>query len=205
MFFNRSLDLRGKSYTFKFRDREGLIRQWNSKTSVTYLREFTTIAVIRLSHTEPKKGANFINAMMQVYRGQELKRKDDLADKTISYINRELGILDDTLSIYEAQLDRVKVQERTLNLDNVGSPVLSRLNNLENRQGQIIGATRSLQQNLDYLDDSTKWQEAFVPIMISENSLLINNLPDYEIQDSYSIRLRSTDQTGFALKTSFSF
>ncbi|WP_286755655.1 GumC family protein, partial [Roseivirga sp. UBA838] len=172
VFFERSVSLNGKSYTFKFREREDLVREWNSRLNVSFLREFTTIAVIRLNHSEPKKGANFINTLMEVYRSQELKRKNDLADKTISYINRELKVLDDTLAIYESMLDRVKVEERTLNLENVGDPILNRLTALERRKGELEGSIRSLEQNLLFLQDSTKWQDAFPPIMVSENQLL---------------------------------
>ena len=181
VFFDRSVSLNGKSYTFKFRDREGLIREWNNRLRVTYLREFTTIAVLALNHSEPKKGANFINTVMDVYRGQELQRKNDLADKTLSYINRELRILDDTLSIYESQLDRVKVEERTLNLENVGDPILNRLASLEQKKGELEGAIRSLQQNLLFLQDSSKWQDAFPPIMVTENQLLTKSFERLQI------------------------
>ena len=118
---------------------------------------------------------------MDVYRGQELQRKNDLADKTLSYINRELRILDDTLSIYESQLDRVKVEERTLNLENVGDPILNRLASLEQKKGELEGAIRSLQQNLLFLQDSSKWQDAFPPIMVTENQLLTKSFERLQI------------------------
>ena len=38
---------------------------------------------------------------------------------------------------------------------------------------------------------------------VSGDRLLINHLPDYEIQDSYSIRLRSTDEAGLTGDQSF--
>jgi|GEM_PF-2001996 len=185
IFFNRSVALNGKSYTFRFRDRESLVTEWNRRLNVTYLREFTTIAVLSLNHTEPRKGASFINAAMNAYRDQELDRKNAVADKTINYINRELSVLDDTLSIYENQLDRVKVQERTLTLDNIGDKVLNKLERLE--QERVIGnaSLSSLKENLQFLNDTAQYQKVFLPLTIAENRGLntyINRLQELLIQ-----------------------
>lgn len=171
-FTNSSINLEGREFYFTFRDIEYLVNQWNSRLNVTYLKEFTTIAVLTMTHSHPLKASTFLNQVMEVYKSKELERKNETADKTIAYIDRELKMLDDTLSIYESQMDAFKIENRVTNYDQVGDRVTGKLNRLELEKRMAEAGVRSLKENLKFLEDSTQYQEAYLPSTIENASSL---------------------------------
>jgi tyrosine-protein kinase Etk/Wzc len=133
--FNRSASLTGKEYYFIVRNPNRLVNEWNGKLKVTYLREFTSIAELTIESRDARKGADFLNKVMQVYQYKELERKNISADRSIQYIDREMQSLEDTLSIYASQLDQKKVDNRVIDFNQVGSDILERRTSLEVEEG----------------------------------------------------------------------
>lgn len=73
--FTRTANLEGEINYFQFRSEEGLLEEWEKKLEVTYLKAFTSIASLTLTHNQPHKAADFINEVMLVYMNSELEQK----------------------------------------------------------------------------------------------------------------------------------
>ena len=207
-------------------DRDGLSSEHVITLSVTDVNESPTdiqisqtifpdtaplsSVIAELSTTDPDSDDRFRYVLVSgpgsddnsVFRvaGNKLKLKQSLRDKQ------------DTYKIRLRTVDKYsKSFEKTFELALSYSPeqiILSSLSFDENlAENSEIAMLSSIDGNID--DEHTyeliagKGDTDNSAFTVSGDRLLINNLPDYEIQDSYSIRLRSTDQSGLAGDQSF--
>ena len=184
--FTSSRDLSGKVYNFTLRSRDKLIDEWSSRLRVTYQGEFTSIAALSLNYTNPRKGADFLNALMYAYMSQELDRKNQAAQKTINYVNTQMAALQDTLSIYASQLDDVKIENKVSSIDNVGSNIISEISKLEAQKRINELTVKNLQDNLRLLNQ----RDSIDQVSFSVSPSLQVELERYvsQLQEKYATR-----------------
>ncbi|MBO6763021.1 MAG: hypothetical protein JJ909_18855, partial [Roseivirga sp.] len=184
--FTSSRDLSGKVYNFTLRSRDKLIDEWSNRLRVTYQGEFTSIAALSLNYTNPRKGADFLNALMYAYMSQELDRKNQAAEKTINYVNSQMAALQDTLSIYASQMDEVKIENRVSAIDNVGSNIISEISKLEAQKRINELTVRNLEDNLRLLNQ----RDSIDQISFSVSPSLQAELDRYvsQLQEKYATR-----------------
>ena len=164
--FTRTANLEGEINYFQFRSEEGLLEEWENKLSVTYLKAFTSIASLTLTHTQPQKAADFLNEIMLAYMDSELDQKNSAIQKRIAYIDKEMKALDDTLRLYGGQLDRFKLTNRVTDFDQMGNNLINRINDLEVEKSLNHRAISSLIENLKYLQDTSLIDQVFNPVSL---------------------------------------
>ena len=166
LFWESSPNLNGREFYFVLRSEESLINEWNRRANATYLREFTSVARVSLETTVPRKGADYLNTLLDVYRGNELEKKNETAEKTIVYIDREMKALNDTLNAVASQLDQVRIDNKVLSFDDVGSNITKKINDLEVQKGLNQRAIDKLNENMAFLEDSTKFDQIVLPAVL---------------------------------------
>lgn len=114
-------------YIFMFPSLNGLANQYRGKLGVNPIDEDAT--VLALSSTGPvlQQEADYLNKLMELYIEQGLEQKRITADSTISFIDRQLAVTDDSLKLAEEELMRFRDKHRLVDISREGGIIQSRL------------------------------------------------------------------------------
>lgn len=162
--FNRTAELKGKSYEFVIRSKAGLLKEWVSRLEVSPKRESSSVASLSVTYTHAAKGADFLNAVMNAYMSEELDRKNKSAQRTIRYVNEQMSALSDTLNVYSRQLDEVSIENRVMAIDNIGNNLMAQISKLEAEKQVNELAIGMLKENLNLLNDQDNLDKVAIPV-----------------------------------------
>ena len=137
------------NYWFYFVSREDLAFQYKSKLSVAPIEQDASIVTLSVSGPNSNQEADYLNKLMDVYMRYGLENKNQTADSTIKFIERQLGIIQDSLSISEKQLESFRQNNRFIDISSQANYIQGRLELLETEKASL-----ELQfQYYEYLDE----------------------------------------------------
>jgi len=120
---------------FRFRNRQELIAEFSSKLAIQLIPN-TSVLNISVLSDNPLRDVDFLTAHAQSFLDDNLDKKNYEADKTIQFINDQLGIISDSLSRSESNLNSFKVANKMYGQNNT-SILTERMELLENQGKQI--------------------------------------------------------------------
>jgi len=91
----------------------------------------STVLGLTITSTNPRKGADYLDALMEVYLEMELEEKNRMARNTVEFIDRQISGISDSLSYFESNLESFRSDNRTYNIGQESSSVYQELTRLE--------------------------------------------------------------------------
>ena len=91
---------------------------------------------LSINSQHPQKGADYLNALMEVYLQIELEEKNRMARNTVEFIDRQISGVSDSLSFFETNLQSFRSGNKTYNIDMESSTVYQELTRLESELSQ---------------------------------------------------------------------
>lgn len=124
-----------------------LISKYTSEDMQVFpVHQMSSVLGISLNTSHPQKGADYLNALMEVYLEIELEEKNRLARNTVEFIDSQISGVSDTLSFYENNLQNFRSANKTINLSAESSTYFQEITNLEKELSQE-------KFNKDYFDN----------------------------------------------------
>ncbi len=125
-------DVLSGTVLIKLRDMRSLIDQYTSdELSITSADKTSSILSLTLETTQPQKGRDYLNTLMDVYLRQELNEKNNISRNTIEFIDSQLSGISDSLSFSEYRLQNFRKENRTNNLSLEGTAIFEELATME--------------------------------------------------------------------------
>ena len=118
-------------YYFYFATPAVLANSYRSRLAVAPIEEEATLVALTISGQVPEQQADYLNALMLVYRQQGLDWKNEAAEKTIMFIDNQLGFISDSLKNAEDDMEQFRQTNRFVDLTTEGNLVLQRLEKYE--------------------------------------------------------------------------
>ncbi len=122
---------RSNKYFFHTISPAALANQYRGKLSVAPIEEEATLVTLTVSGQVPEQEADYLNALMEAYIRQGLDWKNEAAQKTIEFIEEQLGFIDDSLTRAESAMENFRFNNRFVDLTVEGNLVLQRLERYE--------------------------------------------------------------------------
>jgi len=121
-------------YYFYFIRPAALANRYRARLSVAPVAEEATL--LNLSSTGPvrEQEADYLNCLVEEYNQWGLKIKNETADKTIEFIDKQIGFIADSLRKAELSLEKFRQSNRLVDLSREGTFIRTRLENLENER-----------------------------------------------------------------------
>ncbi|MCW3807602.1 GumC family protein [Plebeiibacterium marinum] len=110
-------------YYFYFRSHDWLTNTYRSNITVSPYKEGSSIIYISTTGTNTSKIISFLNALSKVYLEQSLERKNEIATRTISFIDTQLTQVSDSLRAAQEKL----MNFRRSNIFSAPSEITARL------------------------------------------------------------------------------
>lgn len=141
----------GKSnrYYFYFVSPSALANQYRGKLSIYPIEEEATLVTLSVNGSSPEQETDYLNKLMEEYLLQGLEVKNQTAEKTIEFIDGQIGSISDSLQKVENTLEDFRLSNRLVDLSQEGVSIQNRLERYENEQGTL----KFQKQYYEYLED----------------------------------------------------
>jgi len=159
-------------YYFYFVSPVGLANQYRGKLSVAPIEEEATLVTLSVSGFVPEQEVDFLNKLMEVYILQGLEIKNQTAEKTIEFIDGQIGTISDSLRIVENSLENFRLSNRLIDLSREGSFIQNRLENYENERSSLLLQKRYYEYLKDYVDSRNETGD-----IVSPGAMGVTNAP----------------------------
>ncbi len=119
-----------KKYYFYINNKANLAKQYKDNLKVEVYLERSTILWIWIQGKTAQKNIDFINTLAEFYIEDRLFEKNEIAEKTIDFIDMQLEGFTDSLRKSEDQLQYFK-QTNSINISDEGQSLLNQLQELD--------------------------------------------------------------------------
>ena len=135
-----------------------------------------TVIEISIKAQSLQKGTDIVNALMNVYSAQNLKRKNHIASITIDYLEKQLDEISDSLNQTEDNLQRFRSSNQLLNITEQATGISAQYMNLQNQLAELTTRKRYYDYVADYLLKNDNFSNMIVPASLGIQDQLLNTL-----------------------------
>ncbi|NVK51331.1 MAG: polysaccharide biosynthesis tyrosine autokinase [Flavobacteriaceae bacterium] len=183
---NTSGTEKGNSF-FIVRDRNYLVNVYSQGLFVELAQKNSSILDLSLLVRNRPKGEAYLNALMETYLELELQEKNEIANRTIDFIDSQVAGVADSLSSFENQLQNYRSSNQIFDLSTESSAVFDQLTDIERQIAEASLKRRYYQSLKNYLVREN-YNEIVVPsgLGIDDPYLngLIENLLEVQVERS---------------------
>ncbi|UJP64153.1 GumC family protein [Mongoliitalea daihaiensis] len=167
----------GETIVYILRNPVSLEERMSKSIAITLVNVMASVLEIRTTTTVVEKGRDYINALMESYLDYELREKNRNAENTLSFIEEQLGYLEDSLRKKERELQNFKVENRMINVSSEFNDILNRMNRLD-EQAQEMDFQMSYYNSIKrYMESKTKdYTQVIAPSVVGIPDPLLNGL-----------------------------
>lgn len=163
-------------YSFLFKDVITLTEEIKKEVEFKMVDKMATVIEIVYKSASPVKGKAIVNEIMNTYSQENLEYKNHNAQITISYIERQLDEISDSLKYAEDQLQHFRSSNQLLNFSDQTSLILVQNTELENQLAELETRQRYYDYVAEYLHNNNDFSNMIVPASMGISDQLLNNL-----------------------------
>ncbi len=126
-----------RKFKFKFNILENLAKRCSGSITVNPSSENSFVLIIKLIESNPIRLKNIINSLAQEYIRFDLKRKNEVALRTIQFIDNELSSIKLDLTSSESNLESYKINNRFLDLGKESENVFSSYYSIDEQKSSL--------------------------------------------------------------------
>jgi len=165
-------------YIFKFNRPETLANSYRSKLGIEPVNEEATLVTLSVSGPVTQQESDYLNKLMDVYIRQGLEYKNQTAEKTIIFIDKQLGLIADSLSIAEDKLENFRLANRLIDLSAEGTAIKTKIERYTEER-VTAGLQKQYYEYLaDYLKTKNESGEIVSPSVMGVTDQLLIGLVD---------------------------
>jgi capsular exopolysaccharide synthesis family protein len=127
------------------------------------VKEYASVFTLSFDAYSPQQGADYLNKLMEIYIDQGLELKGRAADNTINFIEAQLGLISDSLTLAENRMESFRLNNRFVDLTLEGTLVLQRLEKFEGEKNMLELQMQYYEYLRDYLDSRNTAESIISP------------------------------------------
>lgn len=164
-------------YYFEFMDLTHLALVYQSKLDIQLAREKADIILILVKGGQPKRDADFLNELCDVYIQYNLQKKNQASENTIQFIDNQLSGIVDSLQITSRNYTNFRSRNRIVDLSQEGDMVAQRLNELESEESMAKIKYEYYKNLQNYIQNSDQMDERVIaPSVVGVTDPTLNSL-----------------------------
>lgn len=156
-------DYMNQTYYFRINTLKRLVEQYKDKIEIERPKSNVTIVTINVSDGNAQKGIDFLDKLMQNSVAYTLERKNQVANNTVNFIEKELMGVSDSLSAAEKVLEDFRSRNEVMDVSMQGQMIIQQLNDLETQRAGVKVRLDYYNYLIDYLQNNMNVQELKVP------------------------------------------
>jgi hypothetical protein len=176
----------GQHVYFRFRSRDGLTNEFSSRLQLNFVTDRSTILGIQLVGVTPERDRDFINKLSEIYLLHSVERKNMVADKTIEFINQQLGVLQVSLSQSESAMTDFRQENKFVDVSSYAGGLMAKVSQYDQQKMALRLKETYLNYLTNYLERKIEQGTVVAPVSVGINEpmlmSLVQQLNDLHIQ-----------------------
>ncbi|HEY8936020.1 MAG TPA: polysaccharide biosynthesis tyrosine autokinase [Cyclobacteriaceae bacterium] len=166
---------KNQRYAFVYHDLNFLVKNYQSTYTVTSVSEDINVMLLSVLDGNPKKAVDFLTEISNTYIQNNIRQKNERADRGIHFIKEQLSIVSDSLEKIEFQLQHTDGMNDSEALSQQGERLYSRLENLESTKSEIKLARIYLDTLTAYLKPDKNINDLVMPSAMGLTDPVLDN------------------------------
>jgi len=163
-------------FFFNFKTIDELANGYRSRLTISLRDWETSIVDIDLKDYHPQKAVDFLNKLVEVYRIDNVDRKNEYADQTINFIEYLLEGVSDSLSIAEGKLLTFQSDHKIIDINSQTGQLLGQMNELDKRKQELETEIKYYRYLRNYILTNRDIGAMLAPSSVGINDPLLGGL-----------------------------
>ena len=165
-------------FKFSIQDLNALSYVYQKMVNIEQVAKDIHAVSIKIRVKNPNKGIEFINALTEMYLQRNMNKKSVIAEKTIEYLDSQLGVIEDSLNTNGKNLQNFRSNNRIMEINSTSEQVFKKTKELEDQKADL----ENLGIYYNYINENlTKEQNGgklLVPSSMGINDQVLTHLVD---------------------------
>jgi len=179
----------GASYYFVFKSHNQITNEYRSSVGVSPYREGSSILFITSSGTSRGKIVRFLDELCEVILENNLDKKNDMATRSIAFIESQLNTLSDTLDRVQNRLSSYRKANRFMGPSEFSQKLADKYYETESELKVLRLQIEYYEFLKDNLQDPSDFEDFLLPAVDNENTSLVNELVAQLIEQQKELNL----------------
>lgn len=165
-----------EEYYFVIHNLNSLANSYLEQLEIKPISRESNLVELKLKVTNPEKGIVLLNTLLEVYRTNELYKKNELGLKTIRFIDNQLGGVSDELRQVESSLQSFRSRNNILDINTTAENLTRNLDKLESDRSLLSQKLKYYQYIANSMDKESDPKNISAPSTFGIEDPLLNNL-----------------------------
>ncbi len=164
------------SYYFKLNHLDLLSKEYLKKLEIEKATPLASIINVRFAENNLDKTITFLNRYLNTFLDENLTKKNNMAAKTVSFIDSQISDISDSLVISESQLRNYRSANQVMDLSFQGQRVFEQMQEIENERANLQVQERYYNYVINYLKVNDDISGLAPPSAMNVSDPIINQL-----------------------------
>lgn len=163
-------------YYFKLNHLDLLAKQYLKKLEIEKASPLASIINVKFSENNLEKTIVFLNRYLSTFLEENLAKKNNMAAKTVSFIDSQISDISDSLVISESELRNYRSANQVMDLSFQGQRVFEQMSDIENERANLQVQERYYNYVINYFNLNEDVTGLAPPSAMNVSDPIINQL-----------------------------
>ena len=164
------------TWIFSFNSYQSSVNRWSNSLDLKSVDQDASMVSLEIAAACPEKAQLFLNRHLEMYLQRTLDKKNQVATNTISFIDRQLTSIADSLDITESNLQDYRRNNQVVDLSFQSQQLFEQTKELDNQKAQMKMKDDYFRYLIDYLAANRESGDLVAPSVMGIDDPLLNNL-----------------------------
>ncbi|MAW21760.1 MAG: hypothetical protein CMD16_05145 [Flavobacteriales bacterium] len=171
-----------KTYSFKLHQTDKLAHKLINNITINPINKETSILKLNIKGKTPKKNINILDKITEIYIRSGLDEKNIMAINTIHFIDEQLDVIQDSLTVIENKLESFRLQNPNLEIVDKEFGTYFQKQKLDNTLSEQSVNIKYYNSLLSYLKDDNNANSIVSPTSMGISNPELNSLINQLLQ-----------------------
>ena len=163
-------------YYFNFNHLDFLAKDFLKKLEIEKASPLASIINIRFSESNLEKTITFLNRYLSSFLEENLDKKNNMASKTVSFIDSQISDISDSLVISESELRNYRSANQVVDLSFQGQRIYDQMTEIDNERANLQVQERYYTYVINYMKANQDMAGLQPPSAMNVSDPIINQL-----------------------------
>jgi len=169
-------DLYTYDYFFKLNKEADLTNYFREALRISFLYKDASILELKLKGEHPEIICDFLNKLTETYLMAELEQKNQMANSTIEFIDRQISGISDSLKTAENKFQKFRSSHNIINISAEGDYTMKKMEDLVKEKGKYERMAQYYDYLFEYIEGKNDFKDVIVPSTMGIEDAMLNSL-----------------------------
>jgi len=169
-------DLFTYDYYFKINKKADLANHYRDALRISFLYKDASILELKLKGEHPVLICNYLNKLTETYLQAELEQKNQMANSTIEFIDRQISGISDSLRTAETNFQQFRSSHNIINISAEGNYTMQKMEDLVKEKSKYERMAQYYDYLFEYIEGKNDFKDVIVPSTMGIEDAMLNSL-----------------------------